>query len=167
MGENMGPEEQSERPEGNRFPVAFLAGVIVVFFVVAAVVLITSKAGSGRSAVVEKLPFGPAEQAYAAHIHFKNIQMSQATNFINQEFTYVNGTISNDGAMTIRQLEVTLEFHDPFKQVVLRETQRLIGTSTQPLSGGQMCGFQVTLEHVPAEWDQQYPAIRVTGLVLE
>lgn len=163
----MEPEQQMEPAEGNRFPVAFLAGVIVVFLVVAGVVLLTRTPPSRGSAVVEKLPFGPAEQAYAERVHFKDIQMARATNFLNQEFTYVAGTVSNDGVQTIRQIEVTLEFHDPFNQVVLRETQRLIGPRAQPLTGGQMRDFQIAFEHVPAEWDQQYPAIRVTGLVLE
>lgn len=163
----MEPEQQLERAEGNRFPVAFLAGVIVVFIVVASVVLLSRTSHSGGSAVAEKLPFGPAEQAYAARIHFKDIQMARATNFLNQEFTYVAGTISNDGTQTIRQLEVTMEFHDPFNQVILRETRLLIGANARPLTGGTLRDFQVSLDHVPAEWDQQYPAIRVTGLVLE
>jgi hypothetical protein len=163
----MEPEQQSERPERNGFPVAFLAGVIVVFFIFGGIVLLSRTTHPGGSAQAEKLPFGPTEQAYAKRIHFKDIQMARATNFLNQEFTYVAGTISNDGAQTIRQLEVTMEFHDPFNQVVLRETQQLIGTKTRPLAGGQMREFQIALEHVPAEWDQQYPTIRVTGLVLE
>jgi len=163
----MEPEQQSERAEGNRFPVAFLAGVIVVFFVVAGVVLLSRSSHPGRSAAAEMLPFGPTERGYSEHIHFKNIQMARATNFLNQEFTYVAGTISNDGTQTIRQLEVTMEFHDPFNQVVLRETKRLIGENARPLTGGNMRDFQISLDHVPAEWDQQYPSIRVTGLILE
>lgn len=163
----MEPEQQSERAEGNRFPVAFLAGVIVVFVIVAGVVLLSRTSHTGGSALAEKLPFGPAEQAYTARIHFKDIQMARATNFLNQEFTYVAGTISNDGTRTIRQLEVTMEFHDPFNQVVLRETRQLMGSNARPLTGGNTREFQVSLDHVPAEWDQQYPAIRVTGLVLE
>ena len=108
-----------------------------------------------------------AEQTYAERIHFLNVQMARATNFLNQEFTYVAGTISNDGTRTLRALEVTLEFHDPMNQVVLRETQRLIGRSEQPLDGGQRRNFQITLDHVPATWDQQYPSIRASGLILE
>jgi hypothetical protein len=164
---NMEPDPGAEHEERNRFPVAFLAGVIIVFLIVAGVVLLSRTKQSDKSAVAEKLPYGPGERAYAEHIHFKDIQMSAATNFLNQEFTYVTGTISNDGTQTIRQLEVTLEFHDPFNQVVLREPRRLVGPTEQPLASGEMRSFQVTLEHVPAEWDQQYPAIRITGLVVE
>jgi hypothetical protein len=113
-----------------------------------------------------QLPFGPAEQTYAEHIHFRDVQMAQATNFLKQEFTYVTGVISNDGVRTVRSLQVTLEFHDPFNQVVLREPELVVDPKA-PLTGGQRAPFQITLEHVPAEWNQQYPAIRVTGLVIE
>jgi len=79
----------------------------------------------------------------------------------------VAGTISNDGARTLAGLAITLEFHDPFNQVILRETQRVIGPAAQPLRGGGRRAFQITFEHIPSEWNQQYPSIRVTGLIFE
>lgn len=138
--------------------VVLLAGVVY---------LVSRSTGPSGPAALQRLPFGSAEKAYAGHLHFINPDMSRAANFLNQEFTYVNGEISNDGVQTIRGLEITLEFHDPFNQVVLRETNRVIGSASTPLLGGQRRPFQVTLEHVPAEWDQRYPSIKVTGLVIE
>ncbi len=38
--------------------------------------------------------------------------MARAKNLLNQEFTYLGGTISNDGAQNIKAMEVTIEFHD-------------------------------------------------------
>jgi hypothetical protein len=44
----------------------------------------------------------------------------------------------------------------------------MFGPTAQPLKGGQQRDFQVTLERgLPAEWNQQYPSIRVTGLIVE
>jgi hypothetical protein len=114
-----------------------------------------------------KFPFGPAEQAYAPHIQFLDIQLAHATNFLNQDFTYVAGTVFNDGPRKVRGLEVTVEFHDPFHQVILRDSNQLIGSKDAPLEPGQRRDFQVQMEHLPAEWDKQYPSIRVTGLALE
>jgi hypothetical protein len=93
--------------------------------------------------------------------------MARATNFLKQEFTYVAGTISNDGVQTIRAMEVAVEFRDDLNQVVLRETEVLIPPNAEPLPAGQRRPFQITLEHIPAEWNQQYPSINVTGLTLE
>jgi hypothetical protein len=160
-------EEHEEGEEKSRLPAAFAAGAGVVLLLAGGLLLVTRSMQSRRPAGAAVLPFGAPEQAYAAHIHFGGIQMARATNMLNQEFTYVTGTVSNDGAQTVRGLEVTLEFHDPFKQVILREKQQLIGLTTPPLEGGQRRNFQITLEYVPAEWDQQYPSISVTGLNLE
>jgi hypothetical protein len=52
--------------------------------------------------------------------------------------------------------------------VILRERQRVVELTAAPLSPGQQRDFQITIEqHIPSEWNQQYPSIRVTGLVLE
>jgi len=158
--------DRPDKGEGRQFPIAFAAGAVIVALVIGGLVLMSRGSHPTGASAEVKLPFGPAEQAYSEHIHFNGIQMAKANNFLNQEFTYVAGTISNDGARTIRGLTVVLEFRDPFNQVVLREDETFIGTKDQPLGGGQRKDFQVTLEHVPAEWNQQYPSFRVTGLVL-
>jgi hypothetical protein len=49
----------------------------------------------------------------------------------------------------------------------LRETEVLIPPNGEPLPAGQRRPFQITLEHIPAEWNQQYPSINLTGLTLE
>ncbi|MGH9748128.1 MAG: FxLYD domain-containing protein [Candidatus Acidiferrales bacterium] len=163
----MSPEETPEIQEPrSQFPIAFAAGAIVVLLILGGVVLLSRGSHPAGQVAAVKLPYGAAEQTYAEHVHFKDIQMAKANNFLNQEFTYVAGTLSNDGARTIRALEVTVEFHDPFNQVILREAEQLVGAKDQPLGGGQRRDFQVTLEHVPVEWNQQYPSIRVTGLIL-
>lgn len=162
----MSPEEIREREPRSQFPIAFAAGAVVVLLLLGGVILLSRGSHPNGAGTEVKLPFGPAEQAYAQHIHFNDIHMAKANNFLNQEFTYVAGTLSNDGARTIRALDVTLEFHDPFNQVILRENESLIGPKDQALGGGQRRDFQITLEHVPPEWNQQYPTIRVTGLIL-
>ena len=161
----MSPEEIPEQEPRSQFPMAFAAGAVVVLLLLCGVILLSRGSHPNGAGTDVKLPFGAPEQAYAQHIHFNDIHMAKANNFLNQEFTYVTGTLSNDGARTIRALDVTLEFHDPFNQVILRENESLVGPKDQPLGGGQRRDFQITLEHVPPEWNQQYPTIRVTGLV--
>lgn len=159
-------EPGETREETSRFPLAFALGAVVVALLFGGLFLLTKVTKPAGSAAVQHFPFGPAEQAYAVHIHFNDIQMAKATNFINQEFTYVAGTISNDGAKTLRGLEVNIEFRDPFNQVILRDAEQIV-TPSAPIEAGLRRDFQVTLEHVPVEWNQQYPVFRVTGLLLE
>jgi hypothetical protein len=164
----MEPEPTTRRDKGGRFPAAFVAGLVIVFFVVACVVGLSRYAHSRQSAAATaKLPFGPGEQAYANNIHFDGITMARATNLLNQEFTYVSGTTTNAGSRSIRTLEVTMEFHDPFNQVILRDAEQLVTSTNSPLGAGEHRDFQVTLEHIPAQWNQQYPTFRITGLVLQ
>jgi hypothetical protein len=163
----MEPGESSYNAERRRFPVAFLLGIVIVGILFGGFVLLTRTMRSNTQATAVKLPFGSAEQTYAVRIHFTDIQMARATNFLKQEFTYVAGTISNDGVQTIRAMEVAVEFRDDLNQVVLRETEVLIPPNGEPLAAGQRRPFQITLEHIPAEWNQQYPSINVTGLTLE
>ena len=162
----MSPEGIPQREQRSQFPIAFGAGAVVVLLLLGGVILLSRGSHHNGAGAAAKLPFGPTEQAYAEHIHFKDIQMAKANNFLNQEFTYIAGTLWNDGARTIRAIDVTLEFHDPFNQVILRETEPLVGPKDAALPGGQRRDFQITLEHVPVEWNQQYPSIRVTGLTL-
>jgi len=163
----MEPGESSYSAERRRFPIAFLAGAIVMARLFGGFYLLTRILGSSGPATAVKLPFGPAEQAYAERIHFNDLHLSRSTNMIKQEFTYVNGTMSNDGDQTIRAMEVTVEFRDDLKQVILRDSQFVIAPhGDPPLNAGLSREFQLTLEHVPAEWNQEYPSLRVTGLLL-
>jgi hypothetical protein len=150
--------------ERSRLPVAFLAGIVIVVLLTGAAVYLSRYAGPAGPEVVKPLPMGPAEQAYAPQIHFLEPKMSRAANFLNQEVTFVFGTLENSGNRPIKQIEVTLEFHDPFNQVVLRDVQRLFPPNADPLSPGQQRDFQIGYEHISAQWNNAYPTIRVTGL---
>src|SRR6202167_3812981 len=164
----MEPGESSYSAERRRFPVAFLAGAIVMALLFGGFYLLTRILGSHGPAAAVKLPFAAPEQAYAERIHFTDLHMSRSTNMIKQEFTYVTGTMSNDGVQTIRAMKVTVEFRDGLNQLTVPPSHFVIAPkAAPPLNAGLSREFQVTLEHVPAEWNQEYPSIRVTGLVLQ
>jgi hypothetical protein len=155
----------------SRFPAPLLAGLAVVGLLVLALYWLTKPGPNDAAGPVEKhLSLGAVENKYAEQIHVSDLSMSRATNLVKQEFTYINGVLANDGPRVIRDIEVVTEFRDQFNQVVLREIQRPFGTFTkagEPLLAGQRRQFQLTFEHVPADWNQQYPVIRVSGLILE
>lgn len=153
--------------ERSRLSVAFAAGLIIVALLVGGAVLLGRYSTPAEPQEVKPLPMGPSEQAYAQQIHFLEPKMSRAANFLNQEVTFVFGTLENGGNRRIKQIEITLEFHDPFNQVALRDKQRLFGPREAPLGRGQQRDFQVGYESTPAQWNNVYPTIRVTGLDLD
>jgi hypothetical protein len=158
----MDPGTYQEEKSG--LPVAFLVGIVIVTLLVVGAYFLTRGQSSGPAAEAP-LPMAAAEQAYAPSIRFADIQMARATNFLNQELTYVGGTLNNDGTRKISTMEVTIEFHDQFGQVILRDTRRLPDPRETPIAPGEHREFQFSFEHIPVEWNRQYPVIRVTGLV--
>ena len=152
--------------ERSRLPVAFLAGIVIVTLLIGAAALFSRYAAPSANEEDKPLPVGPEEQAYASQIHLLEPKMSRAANFLNQEVTYIFGTVENGGNRKVKQIEITLEFHDPFNQVVLRDKQRLFLPTAPPMAPGQQRDFQVPYEHISAEWNNVYPTIRVTGLQL-
>lgn len=155
----------SEQRRG--FSAPFIVGAVVVLLLFGGLMLLTDSTQRHQVRQV-KLPFGAEEQAYAPSIHFSDIELSHSSNMLNQEFIFVNGRISNDGSRTVRGLAITIEFHDPFNQVILRESQQVLAPSGNPFGPRQQRDFQVTIEQrLPATWNQQDPSILVTGLLLQ
>ena len=164
----MQSESVSRRQHGSGFPAAFGAGLVIVLILGVCVVLISRHSKSPapvKNAV--KLPFGPSEQTYATNIHFDNIKLAAATNFLGERFTYVQLTLKNEGKQSVHGLTINLTFYDPFKQAVLKDSEQLIGPNDPPLDPAQQRGLQITLGGIPAEWNHENPVFRVTGLILK
>jgi hypothetical protein len=142
-------------------------GAVAMIVVIGVVYLAGRYAPVTATPAEQALPMGAPEQAYAPQIQFVDMKVARATNFLNQEATFVFGTTSNSGPRAIRQIEVTLEFHDVFQQVVLRDKQRLFSPTAAPLAANQTRDFQLTYDAMPAQWDQAPPSVKVTGLALE
>lgn len=155
-----------DESESSRLPLAMLAGLGVVLLVLGGFFLLTRGGPSSGPVAAPPLPFGDAERAYAQQIRFSNPQMSRAANLLNQEVTFIVGTLDNSGARTIRQMEVTVEFHDLINQVILRAAHRLLPDGAR-VGPGQKQDFQMNFDHVPNDWDRRYPTLHITGLQLE
>jgi len=152
---------------GRRSPAVLLIGAAALIVVLGLVYWASRYAPAPVKAPEQQLPMGPAEEAYAPQIEFLEPQVARASNFLNQEVTFVFGAVRNTGPRAMRQVEITLEFHDVFRQVVLRDKQRLFGARAVPLAPYQRRDFQLTYESMPVQWNQAYPTIRITGLALE
>ncbi len=164
----MEPEERIQNEERSRFPAAFVAGLVVIAIIAGIVVLTSHFVKTPQQVVDAPLPFGSTEQAYAPQIHIQDLRLSESDNLINQKFTYVAGIVSNTGPRPVDAVEVLVEFHDPFKQTILKDTLRPIRRSDEPLKVGEQREFNLAIDQgLPSTWDQQNPSIRITGLVLE
>jgi len=165
MNENTERSEDTSRGS----PTVLIVGIVGMIAIIGLVYWASRYVPAPIAPPEIPVSMGPAEQDYAPHIEFEAQaqQVSRATNFLNQEATFVFGTVKNNGPRPVRQIEVTLEFHDVFKQVVLRDKERLFSPDAIPLETDHMRDFQITYETMPAQWDQAYPTIHITGLNLQ
>ncbi|MGA2811775.1 MAG: hypothetical protein ABSG16_10285 [Candidatus Acidiferrum sp.] len=175
---HIGPPDDPA-PQRTSFRFALLAGAVVVFLLVAALlwpsgVLLNpwfhgdKSSGPRRHVSASGTPlfFGPAEQAYAQRLLIENVAMSRAENFLNQEVTTLAGEVLNSGDRTLEGLELTVIFSDSLNQVVLREARTVLDGTAAPLAPGARRDFEISFEHVPSTWNMQQPAISVTAMRL-
>jgi hypothetical protein len=156
------PSTQS-RPGPSRLLYFAVAGAAVL---VAALIFLWPGPGQGPAPAVRRtrLPFGTAEQAYAPKIRIESLEMSRAENFLHQEVTTLSGSLENTGERALGNVELTVEFSDELPQVILRESRAVFPATAGPLPPGQRRKFEISFEHIPADWNMQQPAVRVSGI---
>jgi len=161
------PENQAgmRRETGRQFGVALLAGLVVVVVIsVGAYFLL--RGGAGAPGALPPLPWGAAEQAYAAQIKFGNFNLTRATNMLKMEITNVDGAIQNGGDKSVVDVEVALEFEDLSHKVIFRDSRRIL-TGAPALAAGETRAFRLSFDNVPAGWNQVPPKFTITGMQLQ
>jgi hypothetical protein len=150
-------------PERSQFSFALTLAAAAVVIVLAGLYFLPGRQSPSRGTAPEA-HFGAAENAYAPKIHVENVALSRAENFLHQEVTTLSGDLVNTGSRPLRAVELTIEFSDDLRQVVLRETQSAIVPGAPPLAPGERRSFEASFEHIPSSWNIQQPVVRVTSL---
>lgn len=150
---------------GRQFGLALVAGFVIVAIAGVSVYLLTRGSGATPGAP-PPLPMGAAEQAFAQQIHFGDFSLTRATNMLKMEITNVDGAIENAGNRTVAEVEVALEFEDLSRNVIFRDTRRILG-GAPPLAAGEKRAFRLSFDSVPAGWNQVPPKFTITGLLLK
>jgi hypothetical protein len=116
---------------------------------------------------------------YAASVKLSNLKMSAAENFVGATVTYLDGTVTNSGGKTVIHAVVEVTFRNSLGEVVQREEVPLhvlktggpypdaVDLNAAPLAPSQSDQFRLTFEHVTTDWNQEYPALRVTQAVVK
>ena len=167
MSDPQNVPQLGQREGGRQFGVALIAGLVVVLILAVSAYFWIQKTSTKPVAEAPPLPMGDAEKAYAPQIEFGSFDLSRASNFLNQQVTYVNGVVSNRGPRDVVEMEVTLEFRDIGQNVILRDKQRMFGRKERPLRSLEKRAFQLNFENIPDGWNQVPPAFIITGLRLQ
>jgi hypothetical protein len=102
------------------------------------------------------------EKAYLSQISITGARMSAAQNFLGDTITFLDAKVTNQGSRTVRDVELKLEYVDVYRQVVLRTFTHAVSARALPLPPGTARDFQVSYDHMPADWNQAPPKITVT-----
>ena len=159
--------DQPAENERSQVPIAFLLGLVIVLVVAGAIVMLSKTIHVSKPTTIPTMPFGQPEQAYAARVQLHDIHLARSSNLLNQQFTYVSGTLVNNGDRTIAGVTLTVDFLDSDSKVALHDSEPVINSSDQPVIGGSSRDFTMTIEKFPDTWNQEMPALKITGLVLK
>ena len=122
-----------------------------------------------------KLPKAPSP--YIAALKLSDLKMSAAENFIGATVSYIDGTITNTSDKTVTHAVVEVVFQDSmgqlaerFEEVPLRVVRsngaylEPVDLNASPLAPGQTQPFRLIFDRISAQWNHQYPAIRITDV---
>jgi hypothetical protein len=166
MGGLIQPTLGEER-ETNWRAIGIAVGVVVL---IVAVLFIISR-------TEQKPPANP--HPYAANVTLSNLKMSAAENFVGATVSYVDGTVTNAGNQTVTHAVVEVNFKDSMGQLAQRETVPLrvlqtsgpypdaVDLSVSPLAPGQSEPFRLTFEAISAQWNHEYPQVKVADVTVK
>ena len=167
MGGLIQPTLGADERETNWRAIAIAVGIVVV--IVGTLFLV--------SRTQQKVPSGPP--AYASNIKISDLKMSAAENFVGSTVTYLDGTVTNTADKTVTRALVRVSFKDSLGQIVQADEVplRILQTSgpypeavdlmVAPLAPNQSKPFRLTFEHVTADWNHEYPELRVTDVAVK
>jgi hypothetical protein len=166
MGSLLQPSPPATREGRDSNWLAIVFGVVLVVIVVAIASLLLRTDSK----------IANAPHPYAANIKFSDLKMSAAENFVGSTVTYLDGTVINTGDKTVTRSVVNVSFKDSLGQTVQSDDVplRILQTSgpypealdlnVVPLAPSQSKPFRLTFEHVTADWNHEYPELKVTDV---
>lgn len=135
-----------------------LGGIVILCLIAAGIYLSRPKtARPGPEASVEA-------KAYLPNLALSDVTMQASENFMKQQVVEVRGAIQNNGAKTLRLIEVYCIFYNPTGQEVHRERQAIVSASGPPLAPGQKRDFRLPFDALPDGWNQALPRLVIAQI---
>ncbi len=168
MADLLSPAQQ-KAPDRSWTP--FVVGLVAVVVVVAVIVAVTRNKGEA--------PTQP--NPYASKLQLSNTKMSAAENYVGGTVTYLDVNITNTGNKALVGAAMKLVFRNSMNEMVQTETlplhvlvenqmggyPDLVDLGRSPIAPGQTKTVRMTLEHISADWNQNYPEMQVADLKLK
>jgi len=113
---------------------------------------------------------------YIPQLKLSDFKMSAAENFVGSTVSYIDGTVTNTGNKTVTAVQVEVTFKDSTGQVAQLEPLPLrvvrsngaylepVDLNVAPLAPGQQQPFRLTFDRISAQWNHEYPDIKITDV---
>jgi len=157
------PEEQgatATREAKPGLPAGVIAGVAFMAAVLAGLYFVIQRQSQPEAPPAPS----PEAEAYLENLAVADLHMSAEENFLQQQVTYLDGRLTNQGDRTIRQLRLRLYFRDTLNQVVLRVDRDVIGAASAPLAAGESRVFRLQFDNIPQSWNRQVPQFQLVAM---
>jgi hypothetical protein len=166
----------NQQYEPSRGPWLGLGIGAVIILGIIAYLIYSSRTGPNTYTKPITVAQSAPEDPYAAKVEIKDAKMAQAQNILGGTMTYLEAKITNTGDKTIVGAGVEATFRNSLNQVVQREVQPLmiitqrepamdiVAVNNSPLKPGDTKDLQLTFEHISADWNRQYPELRLTTI---
>lgn len=114
-----------------------------------------------------------AADPYAANLAVSELHMSESSSVAGGKVTYIDGVITNHGNRTVSGITIQVAFRDFANQIAQKATMplTLIRThqpyiDTEPVSAAPIKPedsreFRLIFDHLPQDWNQRYPDLRI------
>jgi len=149
--------------------------VIIVSAVVVVIAIALGAAFLLRETPKAAKPVSP----YLASVKLSDFKMSAAENFVGATVSYLDGTVTNASDKTVTHVVVEVVFKDEMGQLAQREELPLrvvrnngaytepVDLNVAPLAPGKSEPFRLTFDSISAQWNRQYPELRVTDVAVK
>ena len=118
-----------------------------------------------------KMPMdaGPTVEAkaYLPHLQLSDVKMNAAENLMQQQVVYVDGTISNNGSRTIRQIDVYCLFSNVNGQEIARKRATVLNAHSAVLAPTHSRSFELPFDGLPEGWNQAMPRLIIAQIAFE
>jgi len=149
----------------------FIVGLVAVVLVVAVIMVVGRNKGQ---TTVQPNP-------YAGKLQLAGPKMSAAENYVGGTVTYLDVNITNTGDRALVGAAMKLVFKNTLNEVVQTETvplhvlvenqmggyPDLVDLTRLPIGPGQTRTVRMTLDRISADWNQNYPEMQLTDLMLK
>ncbi len=100
---------------------------------------------------------------YLPNLKLSDVGLQAAESYINSSLVEVLGKVTNNGARTVKLVQVNCVFRNVYRRPIYREIATVVG-KFGPLKPGETKPFRLAFENPPQGWNQDMPDLVIAQI---